>query len=675
MTLKITKNSYKNFISKTRQSKKYQILSIIVMSILLSCIIETLSRRSIIRGLGFIFTNPIISILNILIIFITLSLALLTNRKRLIFNLISTIWLIIGIINFIIMSFRLTPLSIMDLYEFTSTVKIIPISNTLKILILIIVIIVITVLIVKLWKKSSASKPQIKLSLIIIGIAISLFIMFSSISRQMNILTDRFDNLHDAYMDYGFTYCLSITLLDHGIKKPSDYSKERINEIINTIEHKPDSNYNNTIQNPNIIMVQLESFFDVNNLKDYTFSENPIPNFTNLRNEFSTGYLTVPSLGAGTVNTEFEVLTGMNTDFFGKGEYPYRTILQSSTSESICTNLEELGYHSTAIHNNIASFYRRNEVYGKLGFDNFDSIENMNNIEYNPIGWAKDKVLTDEILNALNAVPSTNDFIYAISVQSHGEYLTEKSDKPSRISVLPSKDASTFQKGENYIDESYINQLEYYVNQLSETDKFIGDLTGALSVYEEPTVVVFFGDHLPPLSLDDDDLTQSKYQTEYILWSNYSMENVRTDLTAYQLNAYLLSRIGIDNGILTKFHQSYSGDAEDDDDFKLLQYDMLYGKKYVYGGENPYLPKETVMGIHAPTIINVSKNGEKLSIEGENFTPWSVIYIDDKSIQTEYINSNTLYIPYKQLSGKRLFVAQVSDSKNILSKSKAWSSD
>ena len=590
------KKSYESFTSKARQSKKYQILSIIVVSILITCIIEALLRRNVTKGLVFMFTNPIMSLLNILIIFISLALALLTNRKRFIFFLISTIWLIIGILNYIIMCFRLTPLSVMDFYELESTFKTIPIPNSLKMILLIIAIIIITVLMIKLWKKSCKSNSQVKLSLTIIGAAISLFLVFSILARHMNILSERFDNLHDAYMDYGFAYSLSITTFDHGIDKPKDYSKKRIDEIKNDIENIPYNNYNNTKQNPNIIMVQLESFFDINNLIGYNFSENPIPNFTKMRNEFSSGFLTVPSLGAGTVNTEFEVLTGMNTDFFGKGEYPYRTILQKSTVESICTNLEELGYHSYAIHNNTATFYKRNEVYCRLGFDNFVSIEHMDNIEYNPIGWAKDKVLTDEILNALKA-DSTRDFIYAITVQSHGEYITEKIDSQKRISVIPSNDNHIFNKDENIIDENYINQLEYYVNQLSETDKFIGDLTDILSIYEEPTVVVFFGDHLPPLSLNDEDLKQNKYQTEYIIWSNYTMDKVRLDLSAYQLNAYLLSRIGINNGIMTKFHQRYMDDVEDNENMKLLQYDMLYGKKYVYGEKNPYLPKETIMGI------------------------------------------------------------------------------
>ena len=52
---------------------------------------------------------------------------------------------------------------------------------------------------------------------------------------------------------------------------------------------------------------------------------------------YSTGYFKVPSVGAGTANTEFEVLTGMNLRYFGPGEYPYKTVLKYQTAESAAT--------------------------------------------------------------------------------------------------------------------------------------------------------------------------------------------------------------------------------------------------------------------------------------------------------------------------------------------------
>lgn len=68
---------------------------------------------------------------------------------------------------------------------------------------------------------------------------------------------------------------------------------------------------------------------------------------------YSSGNLSVPSVGAGTANTEFEVITGMNLDFFGPGEYPYKTVLKEVTCESVSYDLKTLGYaaHATTITN------------------------------------------------------------------------------------------------------------------------------------------------------------------------------------------------------------------------------------------------------------------------------------------------------------------------------------
>ena len=76
-------------------------------------------------------------------------------------------------------------------------------------------------------------------------------------------------------------------------------------------------------------MVQLESYFDVDEAEFFTTSEDACPNLHEMYKNYSSGYFKVPSVGAGTANTEFEVLTGMNMRFFGPGEYPYKTVVKN----------------------------------------------------------------------------------------------------------------------------------------------------------------------------------------------------------------------------------------------------------------------------------------------------------------------------------------------------------
>lgn len=602
---KIIKNIYTFIDSK---SCLIQALTYLSISVLLYFIIELLSQRSLIKGLTFIVENPLISLINISIIYVIYPIILLSKKRRFLILVISLFWLILGIINFILQCFRLTPISAMDMYELAPIFHNLPTPFVILIgAVLIILLAFVIYHVSKYIAKTSTTNRQIKNCCILLSSSVVLMILLFNIGKEKNILDIKLDNLHSAYHQYGFVYCLTNSFIDLGIDKPVDYSKDRILSILDRLEEESVSS-NMDGSKPNIIMVQLESFFYVNALPNIEFSENPIPNFIKLKEEFSHGYLAVPSLGAGTVNTEFEVLTGMNTDFFGTFEYPYRTILLKDAIESICTNLNALGYNNYAIHNNKASFYRRNEVFKRIGFDYFSSIETMENVEYTPTGWAKDSILFDEITKALNT-DSKRDFIYSISVQPHGDYISDSTDYPISLQVIDgrSKDETSTARINNNttskdIELQYsndlLNQLEYYVNQLAQTDQLIGDLTSYLVTYAEPTIVVFFGDHLPPLDINYEALPHSKYQTEYVLWSNYPMEQIEYDINAYELNAYILHRVGINEGVLTKFHQTYNKEIDYMDVFKLLQYDMLYGKKYVFGGVNPYKVKELKIGIN-----------------------------------------------------------------------------
>lgn len=706
---KIKKPSYVN--TKINQIGKHQILGLILLSVIIIFALEMLSRRSVTNGLTFIMANPLMFVFNVLIVLLTLSISMMISRRYFALILISGLWLGLGITNFVILCYRSTPLTAMDFYLLKSVVGIIHVYlDSVKMVLISVICGMILIAMFFLWRKVKKYKIQIRIPMLIIGVTSISMLLLSSVATKVSALSDDFGNLPDAYADYGFAYCFSNSVFERGIREPEDYSQEVVDKVLDEIDNGPNQIYTESVTTapatiqaepgsiqsfstpytdttevkPNIIMIQLESFFDVNKLLDYSFSDDPIPNFTKLKNEFSSGYLTVPVYGAGTVNTEFEILAGMNLDFFGTGEYPYRTILQSTTSESICYNLDELGYDSYVIHNNTANFYNRNKIFPMLGFDYFSSIEYMNHIETNPTGWAKDKILTEQIMEALKS-GETKDFIYSITVQSHGKYqetaiedqkITVAADlyKRIRMGVVDEKTVGDLTVNTINTEESYLNQLQYYANQLWETDQLIGDLVNNLSTYEEPTIVIFFGDHLPSLSVDDIDVINgNRFQTEYVMWSNYSMDKVRLDLTAYQLSSYVMDRVGFDNGLLTKFHQRCIDNPDYQDSLKLLQYDMLYGEQYVYNGVNPYIEKPMKMGILDIKVRNIGTQGESsIMIYGENFTPSSVVYMNDEAKETTFMNANILTIPYEELNAPSVYVAQEAGGNKILSQSNTW---
>ena len=172
--------------------------------------------------------------------------------------------------------------------------------------------------------------------------------------------------------------------------------------------------------------------------------------------------------------------------------------------------MQELGYATHAIHNNNATFYDRNIVYSNLSFETFTTLEYMNDVDYNPLGWAKDSVLTNEILKALQATDG-RDFVFGVSVQAHGKYPTEPIEGAPTIRVSGMDD-----------NEGRKNGMEYYLYQLKESDKFLGELTRTLANFDEPTILVVYGDHLPSFNIQQEELSYGDVQsTEYAIWANY----------------------------------------------------------------------------------------------------------------------------------------------------------
>ncbi|MGL4484979.1 MAG: sulfatase-like hydrolase/transferase, partial [Anaerovoracaceae bacterium] len=183
---------------------------------------------------------------------------------------------------------------------------------------------------------------------------------------KYKVLDTYFANLAYGFRDNGFSYSFLVSWLDRGINKPLNYSEEEIlniyskKELISTVYvDKPSKK---TTDKPNIIFVMLESFIDPTIAPGVTYSEDPIPNFRKLMKENSSGLLTVPTMGAGTANTEFEAITGMRAKFFGPGEYPYKTVLPERVAESFPFDLKAESYSTHAIHNHRGLFYGRNKV-------------------------------------------------------------------------------------------------------------------------------------------------------------------------------------------------------------------------------------------------------------------------------------------------------------------------
>ncbi len=601
---------------------------------------------------------------NTFLIFVTFSIAYLVKRRIFVYVVVSIFWLATGIMNGIILCYRITPFTVTDLALLGSVMSIIPnYLDTFQIVLAVGagVLVVVALILVFLFMPKHKQKINYKKSVLGILILAAAFYGTTNLAIQQNWVSTYFGNLGYAYRDYGFPYCFMNTWLNTGVSRPSNYSKEEIERIFTEDElaafAKGEDESDAPKVEPNIIMIQLESFFDPTLMENLQFSEDPVPNFRRLKGNYSSGFLTVPAVGAGTANTEFEVLSGMRVRFFGPGEYPYKSTLTDVTCESLAYDLKSLGYGTHAIHNHRGAFYGRNKVFPNLGFDTFTSLEYMNNVAKTPKNWAKDDVLTGEIYSALDSTES-RDFIYTISVQGHGQYPTKRIIENPEVTM----------SGITVKSEAYA--FEYYLQQIHEMDQFIGILTDKLSKFDEPTVLVLYGDHLPSLNISETDLVNRNiYQTQYVIWSNFGLKKQDKNLYSYQLGAEVLNQVDIHEGVLVTYHQDHLEDTDYLKNLKALQYDMLYGKDFIFGEINPYRPTKMKMGVNPIKVDEVVEVGKKYYIKGENFTPYSKISIDGEVLDTIFLGPSVLGLleEVEPEDVSKMKVSQVEKNNAILS--------
>ena len=618
-------------------------------------VIEAICRHSLTEAWTYMTTRPLVFAYNAAFIFTTMLIVYLF-RKRIFWRIfVGSLWLFLGIVNGVLLLNRVTPFTGPDVKNLTDGLSIAKkylthTQMTIGAVLLGIAVLILLIILIRSPKYRGKLKYKVNIPLVLVGVLV--FGGITQLALEKRVLSNYFGNIAIAYEDYGYPYCLATTIFNTGISAPRDYSEKEISRIEKTEENLPATKDGS---HPNILFLQLESFFDPTLVNYLDISEDPIPNFRKLMEEYSSGYYKVPSVGAGTANTEFESITGMSLHYFGPGEYPYKSILKETTCESAPYVLKNLGYTAHAVHNNEANFYGRRSIFPNLGFDTFTSAEYMKDEnQKNPLGWTKDSVLTDEIVKCLDSTEGP-DYVYTISVQGHGDYPSEPVLENPEITV---SGAPT---------DELNNKWEYYVNQIHEMDNFVKELTDRLADYPEDVVLVMYGDHLPTMGLTVEDV-ENKYlfQTEYVMWDNFGLKKKKENLAAYQMAAEVMDRVGIHEGNIFKYHQARRNTKNYQVDLETLQYDLLYGKQYTYDEKNPFERTKMHMGIYDTTLESiqvVSETDHTYYIQGTNFTPSSQVKINGEWYDTVYVNPTKLIITGKELDDfDRLSVVQRSNS-------------
>ena len=161
------------------------------------------------------------------------------------------------------------------------------------------------------------------------------------------------------------------------------------------------------------------------------------------------------------------------------------------------------------------------------------------------------------------------------------------------------------------------------------------------------------------------------YDTEYVIWHSGGETAADQNLTTYQLAARVMSRLGYHDGVLTKLHQTWSDKKDYLVYLEMLQYDILYGEGFCFGEKGHFKPTDLKMGIRDIRITSVSTIGENTYIRGENFTPYSRVYVNGFSRSATFVNENTLVLDGFLPDEDDVFrVAQIADGLFQLSSTK-----
>ena len=434
------------------------------------------------------------------------------------------------------------------------------------------------------------------------------FATFSWTRDRLQIIPIMWDQ-KENYASNGFAIAFALNVPMATVKAPPSYE----DKVLDAITASGVNRVAMPAEKPDIIVVMSESFWDPTLLPSTTITPDPLTNVRAVR----SGSMFSPEFGGMTANVEFEALTGFSNAFLPYGSIPYQQYVRGPVP-SLANFFRSQGYETTAIHPFEGWFWNREHVYREFGFDRFLSVENLPPMKSRgPL--VSDESLTDEIIKRSDKTERPF-FTFAVSLQNHGPY------EPNRY-----YDAKTeVDSVAGYLTRQSIRS---YAEGIADADRGLKKLIDWASTRKRHTVIVFFGDHLPPLNQGYTETGFLKEpvpdrreppsalalhrETPLVIWSNRtgSMKDVGA-ISPALIPLKLFQVAGIEHPYYTGFlgrvdarydvierHVLISKSGPQPDwsqeklidplinDFRLLQYDAMFGRQHTVKRFFPGLPK------------------------------------------------------------------------------------
>jgi hypothetical protein len=359
------------------------------------------------------------------------------------------------------------------------------------------------------------------------------------------------------YKKYGVLPGLYGKLIESRTFKPDGYNQEELVSLLNKAEK-----VEGTWKKPNIIVVFSESYWDLSKLEDVKFDKDINANYHKLQNEGKFIEMIAPAYGGMSSNVEFEIMTGGSLNYFSKGYTPYMQFFKDHSSEddpNIIRELKTNGYKTKVLNSSSAIMFNCARIYTFFyGIDEQTHLYDELQLEKKGYDWktngtyVTDAYLTDMVEDYFDNKPADEKiFYFVITMGGHMPYYEEKYDKYDV----------------NIVESPYNDDINGVIHSYAEgiylADKELGRLYDYINTLDEDTIIVFFGDHLPHLSisngedalfstgfLDYDYNLESvykQYNTSALILSNYDIEFDDTKyLSPDLLFTYILNNMDLD---------------------------------------------------------------------------------------------------------------------------------
>ena len=448
-------------------------------------------------------------------------------------------------------------------------------------------------------------------------------------------------NSHDTY---GLLLSLWRDSCLQAKKSPEGYSEAYMEQVLARIDEiltEDSADAPAAAVQPNIIVAQSESFYDLTRLPDLQFERDPLENFHALESESISGTFHSHYLGYGTGYLEMSMLYGITELDFGAGTNI--CFLEDDIYDRLDALPEQYtkggGYTAEMLHAFDNSLYNRTVTYPRLGFSKLLFHEDMKQMDLQePLFggyYMRDAYLYEAALNEMKEINDSGEraFLYLITMENHQPFNADKFDYLCQIDVTS-----------DTLSEEDMAIVRVMLEGITRADQALGKLTDALRDSPEPTIVVYFGDHRPNLFMTDGETVYTKlglcpsndtvdwtleevedlYSTDYLIWANdaallQGQAGTRRDSSITAVGPQLLELTGqpvsrywallekVSQVSLTNIDRyfvdgtgtpSTSAETADlsDEARELLQlredvlYDTLYGQQYITAAMNEPVP-------------------------------------------------------------------------------------